>query len=448
MTARTLAQSRAKATELGALTRVLSAQWYPALFQTVGLGVFGLILYFAFAGNPHGELNFATVLTWRLWWALLPLSLFLVGKAWCAICPLAVLSDLTRKVSPIKRVTPRFLREHGASVMAGLFVTLSWAHAVFDIHGTPWLTGVIFIGLALGAILLAVRYHHRTFCRFACPVGLMNGMYAMLSPLALRVDDEVCDLGCENRPCRAASNCKLYEYPRTMDSNRNCVLCGDCVDPCSPRSPQMVWRTPTSEIAEIRKPVWGEAVFAILLLGLVLIEIVRMTPLYPAFMQGALLVTRIDNYILVYTLSFAVLLFLLALLAIVAARVSAQNWKDNLSRFSYAFIPLAFTAHFGTNLYELTIEGTRSIQVVINNLDPRLVLFELPPLVRGSIYAYDPALMIVQYAILTLGLIASLVAIRRIARRTQTRGLPYAAIAVAIGLLFFVVYALPLKPGC
>ncbi len=445
----TLAQSRAKTIEIGALTRVLSAQWYPTLFQIIGLVLFGLILYFAFTGNPHGELNFATVFTWRLWWALLPLSLFLFGKIWCAICPLAVLSDLTRILSPIRRVTPRFLREHGASVMAALFVTLSWAHAVFDIHGTPWITGVVFVGLGLAAILLAVRFHHRAFCRFACPVGLMSGMYAMLSPLALRANGDDCDAGCDkNRTCRAAPICKLYEYPRTMDSNRNCVLCGDCVDACAHGSPQMIWRTPTSEIAEIRKPIWSEAVFAFLLVGLVLVEIFRMTPLYPAYMQIALAATRIDNYVLIYTVSFAALLFVLTMAAMIAARATTHDWKMSFTRFSYAFIPLAFTAHLGTNLYELAIEGTRSIQVAINNLNLRLVLFDLPPQVRGSIYDSDPTLMLVHYALIALGLIASLIAIHRIARQTQTRGLPYAAVAVAIGLLYLAVYSLPMKPGC
>jgi polyferredoxin len=449
MTVTTLAQSRAKTTEISALTGVLSAQWYPILFQIIGLVGFGLILYFAFTGNPHGELNFATVFTWRLWWALLPLSLFLFGKVWCAICPLALLSDLTRILSPIRRVNPRFLREHGVSVMAALFVTLSWAHAVFDIHGTPWITGVVFVGLAVAAILLSVRFHHRTFCRFACPVGLMSGMYAMLSPLALRANGDNCDSGCDNNStCRAAPICKLYEYPRTMDSNRNCVLCGDCVDACSHQSPQMIWRAPTSEIAEIRKPIWGEAVFAFLLLGLVLVEIIRMTPLYPAYMQSALAATRIDNYILVYTISFAALLSVLTLTAIIAARTITLEWKTSFARFSYAFLPLAFTAHLGTNLYELVIEGTRSIQVVINNLNLRLVLFDLPPKVRGSIYDSDPALMMVHYTLIALGLIASLIAIHRIARQTQTRGLPYAAMAVVIGFLYLAVYALPMKPGC
>lgn len=427
---------------------MMRQSWYPRVFQIAGLGALGLILYFAFTGNPHGELNFATVFTWRLWWALLPLSLFLVGKIWCAICPLAVLSDLTQKISPITRVTPRFLRKHGAWVMAVLFITLSWAHAIFDIHGTPWITGVVFIGLALAAILLALRYEHRAFCRFVCPVGLMSGTYSMLSPLALRTNGNVCRVGCVNQSCRAAPICKLYEYPRTMDSNRYCVLCGDCVDACPHDSPQMVWRAPTSEIAEIRKPVWGEAVFAILLLGLVLVEIIRMTPLYPAFMQRALAITQVDNYTLIYTLSFAALLLALVLIAIVTARASASNWKTSFATFSYGLIPLAFTAHLGTNFFELAAEGTRSIQVVINNLNLPLVLFDLPPKVRGSIYDSDPALMTVHYALIALGLVASLIAIFRIARLTQTRGLPYAAMAIAIAALYFAVYSLPMKPGC
>lgn len=448
MTVKMLIRPRAATIELNAVTRFLSARWYPGIFQFVALITFALILYFSFMGNPHGELNFATVLTWRLWWALLPLSLFFLGKLWCAMCPLATLGDLAQKISPLKRVMPRFLREQGAWVMTGLFVTLSWAHAVFDIHNTPWITGVVFIALALGVIGLALRYEHRAFCRFVCPVGLMSGLYAMLSPLGLRANASACRSGCANQSCRAAANCKLYEYPRTLDSNRYCVMCGDCVSACPYDSPKMILRAPTREIAEIHKPVLGEAVFATLLFGLVFVEIIRMTPLYPAFMQRALAFTQIDNYALVYSLALAVLSLVLGSVAIFVSRATSSNWKWSLGQFSYGFLPLAFAAHLGTNLFELSAEGTRSIQVVINNLNLPLALFDLPAKVRGAIYDIDPMLMMAQYALIALGLIATLIAIQRIARRTQTRALPYALFSIAAALIYLAAYSLPMKPGC
>lgn len=450
MAVKMLIRPRVAIIELSALTRLLSASWYPGLFQILGVITFALILYFSFTGNPHGELNFATVLTWRLWWALLPISLFLVGKFWCAMCPLATLSDLTQKLLPLKRVLPRKLRDadHGSWLMLACFVLLSWAHAIFDIHNTPWITGVVFIGLALGAILFALRYEQRAFCRFVCPVGLMSGMYAMLSPLALRANENVCRTRCANQSCRAAANCKLYEYPRTMDSNRYCVLCSDCVSACPHNSPKMVLRAPKREIVEIRKPVLGEAVFVVLLLGLVFVEIIRMTPLYPAFMQRALAFTQIDNYAAVYSLALAALLLLLVSSVLVVSRLTAPNWKSNLARYGYGFIPLAFSAHLGTNFFELAAEGTRSIQVVINNLNLPLVLFDLPPKVRGAVYETDPTLMLVQSALVALGLVASLIAIGRIARRTQTRALPYALVAVVAAVIYIAAYSLPMKPGC
>jgi hypothetical protein len=391
------------------------------------------------------------------------------------MCPLATLGDLAQKFSRLKRVAPKRLRVYGAWVMLALFVALSWAHAIFDIHNTPWITGVVFIALALGAIGLALRYEHRAFCRFACPVGLMSGLYAMLSPVALRANPNVCRTGCANQSCRAAPNCKLYEYPRTMDSNRYCVMCGDCVSVskdkmtaasnaaikrgiavplsentrgCPHESPRLILRAPTREIAEIRKPVLGEAVFATLLLGLVFVEIIRMTPLYPAFMQRALALTQIDNYAVVYSMALFALLLILGSIAIFVSRVTSSNWKLSMAQFSYGFLPLAFAAHLGTNLFELAAEGTRSIQVVINNLNIPLVLFDLPPKVRGSIYDTDPMLMMAQYALIALGLIATLVAFQRIARRTQTRALPYAAFALIIAAVYFAAYALPMKPGC
>ncbi|MBI3912693.1 MAG: hypothetical protein HY327_00645 [Chloroflexi bacterium] len=240
----------------------------------------------------------------------------------------------------------------------------------------------------------------------------------------------------------------MFEYPRTLDSNRYCVLCGDCLHACLHDSPQMIWRAPASELAEIRKPVFAEAVFVILLLGLVIAEVVRMTPLYPALMERALLTTNVDNYALVYTLLFAALLSGLVGLALLAARTATRDWRAALSRFAYAFVPLGLGAHVGVNFFELAAEGTRSIQTVIDNLRVPLTLFDLPPKVRGSIYSSDPVLMLWQFAALALGLIATLWLIRRIARQTQTRALPLATFAVFVAAAFAALYALPMKPGC
>lgn len=431
-----------------AATRLLRSRVYPLAFQIIASLAFVLILWFAFTGNPHGELNLGTVLSWRLWWALLPLSFFAVGKAWCAVCPLALLSDLTHRVSPVTAVMPRWLREHGAWVMAGAFLLLSWAHAIFDIHGSPLLTGFIFLGLGLSAVVLAVRYERRAFCRFVCPIGMMGGMYALTSPVTLRASESACRAGCGKKSCVVAPSCKLYEYPRTLDSNRYCVLCGDCVKECEHNSPRPVLRAPTSELAEIRKPVFAEAVFVILLVGMILSEVVRKTPLYPRLMQSLLEWSPLQDYAVVYSFSLVVLLAALLALAFGVARWSAPAWKPNFARFGYAFIPLALSGHLGINFYELYTGGTRSVQTVIDNLQIPLQLFEMPPMVRGAIYNYIPELMAVQYAVLLLGLAATLIAIWRVGRKTQVRRTPYMLFAGAVAGLFLAVYAFPMKPGC
>jgi hypothetical protein len=429
-------------------TRFLRSRAYPLAFQAIASIAFLLILWFAFTGNPHGELNFGTVLSWRLWWALLPLSFFAFGKAWCAICPLALLSDLTNRLSPITRVMPRWLREHGAWVMAGAFLALSWAHAIFDIHGSPLLTGFIFVGLGVSAVVLAVRYERRAFCRFVCPIGLMGGMYALTSPLALRANESACRTGCGKKSCVVAPDCKLYEYPRTLDSNRYCVLCGDCVKDCEHNSPRLILRAPTSELAEIRKPVFAEAVFVILLVGMILSEVIRKTPLYPRIMQTALEWSPFQDYTVNYSLMLLLLLSAFVAIAFGIARWSAPAWKPNLARFGYAFVPLALSGHLGINFYELYTGATRSIQTLIDNLQIPLQLFDMPPMVRGAIYSYMPELMAAQYLVLILGFGATMLAIWRLGKKTRASTKPYMLFASAIAALFFAIYAFPMKPGC
>ncbi|MDZ7261267.1 MAG: hypothetical protein ONB05_04075 [candidate division KSB1 bacterium] len=76
---------------LHALRRFLRSRWYPGFFQVLSVGFLVLLLAFAFFGPDRGGRNLATVVTWTLWWPLLPISLVLLGRVWCAVCPLAAL---------------------------------------------------------------------------------------------------------------------------------------------------------------------------------------------------------------------------------------------------------------------------------------------------------------------------------------------------------------------
>jgi len=437
---------------------LFTSRLYPRTGQLIAALVFGIILLYAFVGHPHGESNLATSLTWRLWWTLLPISFFLVGRAWCGICPLALLSDLVQRVVPWPGRAPgKWLRHNAVLVMGGLFLLLSWAHVWWDIHATPWRTGVVFLLLAGATILVALVYERRAWCRYFCPVGLMGGMYAKLSPVEWRATPTAC-AACKTQACFAgrdgARGCPVFEYTRAMATNENCVWCGECMSTCPQASPRLSLRSPVAEVSAARAAERGTALFVLALIALVFVEVWRMTPLYPTFMQWAVGLSLVNDYQLLFSLVLAGLIIGMWLVYALAAWLS-QRWAgagQRLRAFVYPYIALALAGHVSLALFELWAEGGRALQITLDQLFIPLTLFPLGPKVRGSIYYSDLTLRTVQFALLGLGLLAAGWVIYRLAQRADKRAwlaaAPHWALTTSIALAFFGLFLWPMKPGC
>ena len=97
---------------------ILSSRAYPVSLQVASSIVFAAIILYGFLGPPHGEDNFAVVVTWMLWWLLLPFSFVFLGRLWCGVCPLGGMSDAVQKVFAYKRRAPGlFLRENAVGLV-------------------------------------------------------------------------------------------------------------------------------------------------------------------------------------------------------------------------------------------------------------------------------------------------------------------------------------------
>ncbi len=74
------------------------------------------------------------------------------------------------------------------------------------------------------AILAASVFIYRMFCRFLCPLGAIYGLFAKLSILGVKVEQNSCiDCG------RCISKCKM-DIRRVGD--HECIHCGECIDIC------------------------------------------------------------------------------------------------------------------------------------------------------------------------------------------------------------------------
>src|SRR5512144_2932329 len=63
--------------------RVLLHPLYPWLVRWFLIGFLVTLTYSAFFGPNDPCLNFATVMSWIIWWPLLAVSYLLLGRVWC-----------------------------------------------------------------------------------------------------------------------------------------------------------------------------------------------------------------------------------------------------------------------------------------------------------------------------------------------------------------------------
>ena len=78
-------------------TQLLQSRWWPGIIQVPTLLVFLVIFYAAFFGPADPRRNFATVMSWIVWWPLLAVTYFVFGRIWCAACPMITIGDFLQK---------------------------------------------------------------------------------------------------------------------------------------------------------------------------------------------------------------------------------------------------------------------------------------------------------------------------------------------------------------
>lgn len=395
--------------------------------------------------------------TWTLWWPLLPISLVLLGRVWCAICPLAAIASLAQRLAPPARErVPALVRLNGIWVMAFAFALLTWIDRVMGITSSPRTTGIVLSLLLVAAVTISLVYRRRVWCRYLCPLGALSGLYAMVAPVALRPRRTNCRR-CASKECykgnARASGCPLLEFPGNLDSNRNCNLCAQCVKACpsgtpdAPGAMELRLRMPGAELASIQRPLVGEAALALLMVALVYIQTIDMTSAWPQYMKWLLESSPLMDYTLAFTGTLGLTLLAtmgLYLLAARAARATGQSTSQSFAAYGYAYLPIALAGHLGHNLSHLLYEGPQAFQTTLNEL--RIPLAIVPPMEEGAAMSGVnwSALVVV-----SLGIIGAILTVRHAARR-QGQPLrqvwPHLALIGLWSLVYLMVFLLPMNP--
>lgn len=232
--------------KIGLIRRLCLSGWFPLAAQLVTLVVFGLILAGGLGvktsdpafGKVLRNTNLANLLVWSYWWPLIIIASVLLGRIWCTVCPVELITALAGRIG-LRRKVPDLLKS-GWVITVFYAVVLLLGIRVLSIHRIPQRMAIYMLVLLGTAVIVSLVYQKRSFCSYVCPVGHLLGLYALIAPFEWRADDLSTCKSCKTKDCVTAKkhylvvgrSCTSNLYPATINDNRQCLLCTQCLKVC------------------------------------------------------------------------------------------------------------------------------------------------------------------------------------------------------------------------
>ena len=324
----------------------------PLLWNTLLFGLvswlFVLVNLWLWLGPQDRAHNGALNLFWAWWWPLILLGYPLVGRLWCSFCPFMVWGEISQRLAralgwqPAR--WPRGESDRWASpLLAASFALILLWEEVWNLQNTAWLSSCLLLLITAGAVIGSLCFEKRFWCRYLCPVGGMNGLFAKLSVLELRAEVGTCSGSCNSYACfkgglvdgegMATEGCPLGTHPAHLKDNRNCVLCMTCAQACPHRSVQLALRPPAADIQREMQLPYGEPALLLVLAGdLFLHQANRLLGWIPGIPESLVDGPLLPRLLLaIVALSIPALLFCLASLAFS---------RERIRRTLYGLLPL------------------------------------------------------------------------------------------------------------
>ncbi len=248
---------------------VRNIRWLPWVHAVMFVAFVGLILVPALLPNPAEDAGpfdsltvFANLALWGIWFPLLLLSVLATGRSWCGIlCPMGAASEYASKRG-LRLAPPRWLTWPGTPVLSFIVVTVLGQTTGVRTH--PEAAAEIFGGTMAAAIILGWLFApgKRPWCRHACPIGLLLGVFNRLGVVEFAPKRP--EPGGDRWSDKGA--CPTMIDLRRKTETRHCIECFRCVSPPAPGGLYLRLRRPGEEIEQIsaRNPNLSEILFLFL----------------------------------------------------------------------------------------------------------------------------------------------------------------------------------------
>ena len=302
----------------------------------------------------------------------------------------------------------------------------------------PTETAWLLIAMLGSAVVFALLFEGRVWCRYVCPLGQMVATFARASIVEVRANYNYCSHECTSYDCFTGRDdipgCSMAKGPFAMDTNQDCVLCGNCMKACQNEAVRFNLRPPGWELWHARSAdlamilfvplLWGTQIFR----GLDFTTIPLMLNGYIGSMELTYGVLMIGAVLFAYHVAVAGIAF--------TGMVDTDAGKKFGSTFVLAMLPLVYANEIAIRLVPLLNHAADFFVILGNQVGYSFpqIAFKLD---MQSIY-------ILQLALIITGLIFSfIVAAKLIALLPPEkvapaffRHLPLIVIAIVSVILF------------
>ena len=426
---------------------VMESRFYPALPSAMVGSVLLFAIFTLFFGPADPEKNIGITISWVIGWPLMFFSFFFMARTWCSVCTLAMPGTLLQTIVKPTRKTPEFIKKYSGWIMSCLCILVFWVEIVWNAYENPHLSGWIILAITIGSIFFSIFYKRRAWCRYLCPLGAINAIFAMPSILELRSNRHLCLNRCEDHACYTGmvdkEGCPMFRHPFMVDNNRDCIICGECIKNCSKQSIHLNLRMAPQELWEIEAPRQADS-FLIISLGAIFFPFALHKELYELI--HSLQITYPESFghlpfAFVGSLIFFLLIFVFQVgyyfMVQLQAHLTRVDRKVLLPLLGYGFIPIILGVYLAVH-FEVFV--SRSWQLVANIRN----IIGLAPVIEGSRLISPDASALLQVFTVAGGFFASLYATYRITERLKGGGvtrrdlvLPYAFLAAFTVLFVF-----------
>ncbi|CAN5826748.1 sigma 54-interacting transcriptional regulator [soil metagenome] len=426
------------------LRKFALSQWWPdRINYGLTLWLYPIVVAVLMWGPQTRDQNFALNMFWAWWWPLILLSFPFVGRLWCAVCPFMIYGEVAQFLS--LKVWPRQLQgwprawaeRWGGWILYGGFAAILLWEELWNLENTAYLSGWLLIIITAGAVVCSVLFERRFWCRYLCPIGGMNGLFAKLSMVELRAQQGICSASCNTYHCykggpaegegQATGGCPVYSHPAQLTDNRNCVLCMTCLKACPHQSVELNLRPPGIGLWTSHATSGYEVALLLLLLGAVFLH--RLPALTTLLLGDARLLESWSGH----AIAAIIALFLPGAIAVGVDWVRSQLQGTGATRtfleLAYGYLPLLL---FASLAHYLLLGLAEAGQIV-----PVFWATWGLPMAGGSLVAHPAVIAFLQGVALIFGAFLSILLTQKIGRQSWRKLVPQHGMTVGFTVLLW-----------